>query len=76
MTTIRNRLTSHGENPILLYAAAVTAAVAFHMSFALALIKAGTDGENVYASQDAAPARLVADLGTLPTIHVYGRRAG
>lgn len=31
MTTIRNRLTSHGENPILLYAAAVTAAVAFHM---------------------------------------------
>lgn len=76
MTAIRNRLTSHGENPSLLYTAALTAAIAFHLSFALALIKVGTDGENIYASQNAAPARLVADLGTLPTIHVYGRRAG
>lgn len=56
--------------------AAVMAALALHMSFAATLIKTGTAGERVYAQRATEAPGLIADLGSLPMIHVVGRRAG
>lgn len=55
--------------------AAIMAALALHMSFAVALIRSGTDAERIYAQQSVELPRTVADLGTLPAIRVVGRRA-
>ena len=64
------------ESRGLTLAAAAMAALALHMSFAATLIKTGTAGERVIALRAVEVTRVVADLGTLPTIHVVGRRAG
>jgi len=55
--------------------AAIMAALALHMSFAVALIRSGTDAERIYAQQSVELPRTVADLGSLPAIRVVGRRA-
>lgn len=64
------------ESRGLTITAAVMAALALHVSFAVTLIKAGTAGERVYAQRAVEAPRVVADLGSLPMIHVIGRRAG
>ncbi len=74
--SISRRAESDGESRGLQMIAAVMAALALHMSFAVALIRSGTDAERIHARQSVAPARAVADLGSLPMIHVVGRRAG
>ena len=64
------------ESRSLLVTAALTAAIALHLSFAVLLIKTGTEGERVYAQRAVEATRTVADLGTMPAIVVVGRRAG
>lgn len=63
------------ESRGLTITAAVMAALALHMSFAVTLIKTGTAGERVYAQRAVEATRVVADLGSLPMITVVGRRA-
>ncbi|MDP3294040.1 MAG: hypothetical protein Q8M37_04770 [Nevskia sp.] len=70
------RAESDSENRGLQMTAAIMAALALHMSFAVALIRSGTDAERIYAQRSVVQARAVADLGTLPAIRVVGRRAG
>ncbi len=64
------------EGHALPFTAALTAAVAFHLLFAVTLIRTGTDAERIYAQQARAEiGSKLADLGSLPTIHVVGRRS-
>lgn len=74
-TTARARRTADDQRSLTFVAAAM-AALALHLSFATTLIKTGTAGERMHARGAAHAVRLVADLGTLPTITVVGRRAG
>lgn len=74
--SISRRTESDGDSRGLQMIAAVMAALALHMSFAVVLIRSGTDAERIYARQNVELARAVADLGTLPMIRVVGRRAG
>ncbi|WP_022978663.1 hypothetical protein [Nevskia ramosa] len=69
------RLAAREEGRGLQTTAAIMAALALHMSFAVALIRSGTDAERIYAQQSVELSGTVADLGTLPAIRVVGRRA-
>ncbi|MCX7072302.1 MAG: hypothetical protein NTW01_15085 [Gammaproteobacteria bacterium] len=74
----KNAIRRHdaSESRSLTLAAAAMAAVALHLSFAVALIKTGTAGERLHALRAVEANRAVADLGSLPMITVVGRRAG
>ena len=74
--TANRAATGADESRGLTVTAAVMAALALHMSFAATLIRTGTAGERVYAQRAIEAPRLIADLGSLPMIHVVGRRAG
>lgn len=69
------RSDADGTSPALLRTAAIMATLALHLTFAVALIRSGTDAERMLAQQRAAQAPVVADLGSLPMITVVGRRA-
>jgi len=77
--TRTSRAAAHDDLPgvsrWLLRSAVVSAGLALHLMFAVVLVRAGTDAERIAARQQAELIRAVADLGTLPTIHVIGRRA-
>jgi len=71
MTHPTQPLSTPRQRGVLLGAAAVSAVLA-HTILGLALVHAGTAGQRAFAAQYAAT--QIADLGTLPTIIVIGRR--